>query len=93
MIVLTEAIPDYPDNPDNSDDTGGSDSSKIYVQCNLCLQNILVDPHSKSSWIKCQNCKYHQPLKKTPGLKELLVFGGIISTVYLATIIGLLLMK
>jgi len=69
-----------------------------FVQCNLCLHDVPVPQENSESgksvsWVKCPVCNYHQPLRKVPGLNDLLVFGSIIGFVYIATVVAIFLSK
>lgn len=83
---MTHSLPEF-----------SSQQNSNTIQCRLCLHDIDLDSvqnetdgNKKVDWVVCQTCNYHQPLRKVPGIRDLLIFGGIIGTVYFLTIFAIL---
>lgn len=66
------------------------------IQCSLCLHDIEYvpdDSKSGTTWVFCPRCEYRQPTSKMPRLKDLGIFGAVVGTIYIATIVAVFLMR
>jgi|GEM_PF-6332794 len=67
------------------------------IQCNLCLNEITYELGNETSQEKghvvCQRCDYRQPLTKGPRAKDMAVFAITVGTVYITTIVAVILTR